>query len=842
MSNALPAFDEVLCAKGQAREVYRKLRPEAWTGSSGPTAEANRSPWPKIATQSSRLMRDLGVTFSLYGDDAGRENIIPFDPFPRVIDNETWDFLCKGLTQRLRLWNEFFRDTYDSQEALKNGIVPFELVFDDPHYQRGAVGVKVPEDIFVHVAAFDLARDESGKWVVIEDYLSNTTGVTYALQSRNVLSQTAPEFVEAANLQPVRQYPTELLEHLRGFSHGSAEPRVVLLSPGPFNSAYYEHSSLARQMGIPLVRGSDLIVLNSRCFLKTIGGLEPIDVIYRRLDDSFLDPVTFRHDSTLGVPGLMTCVRKGSVTIASAIGTGLGDNRALAAYLPRLARFYSKGPLLLPTVERHLCFDHDQRLEVLSNLDRYVVRHIRDRSTQSVWDGRDGDSNQIKALIRKIEGDPANFIAEPQLPLTTLPTVDGIRLSSRHAGLRCFVFGGTHPRVFPLALTRYAPVPESRIISSGLGGGIKDTWILRGNPLVGGAGPSPIILTAPQRRLRLGSRIADSLFWMGRYKARAESTTRLLKVLQELQLESPAFQSTRSWAPLWEALARATGHDCNFFAESQLLRQQNVSNYLLLDIKNPASVFSCLTVLRENARATRESVPPEVWAAINRLWQLLDCAASGPTLNDEEGLPKIQELEQTILDSIDSISGTAAKNMLRDDSWEFWTLGRHVERALTTILVTRQLLLRRTDPLSGEPETDVNLDALLRILACQYAYRSLFQTRPNPRNVVSLILQDAALPRSVLFCLEAIRASLERVAGTEARRSRSATPLRSCAQLVGEVEFADLDSLFPAPDGKRASKSVFIDAWLEDLASRLMSLATEISDQHLYHQAFNILR
>jgi uncharacterized circularly permuted ATP-grasp superfamily protein/uncharacterized alpha-E superfamily protein len=828
-------FSEVSLAGLDATATYARLKKELLTPGPGHLG--------RMAVHSRRLMRDLGVTFNLYRDEPARENILPFDPFPRVIDAGTWDLLCRGLEQRVRIWNDFFRDIYDSQEVLKNGIVPFELVYDDPHYQRNAVGLKVPDDTYVHVAAFDLARDVEGRWIVLEDYVGNTTGVTYALSARNVLSQAAPDLLETADLEPVHSYPTELLEHLRGFAHGSIEPRVVLLSPGIFNSAYYEHSSLARQMGIPLVRGSDLIVLNSRCFLKTIGGLEPIDVIYRRLDESFIDPVAFRGDSQLGVPGLMTCVRKGTVTIANAVGSGLGDNRAIASCLSRLARFYRHEPLLLPTVDRRLCFDPDQRELVLGDLPNYVVQHISERSTGTVWDTARMPEAEIAALRSRLEKQPSQFVAEPRLPRTVLPTiVDDDRLAPRHAGLRCFVFGGRNPRVFPIGLTRYAPEAGSRTISSGLGGGIKDTWILRGagKPETAAA---PIIVASPQRRLRLGSRIADSLFWMGRYKARAENTTRILRVLQQVQLESPSLQRAQAWAPLWEALARATGHDTNFFKSTPLLRQHSVSHYILLDRTNPASVLNCVGWLRENARTTRESVPPEVWAVINRLWQVLEVNSVATPLNDDQGLPQVQELEQRILDEIDALSGCAAKNMLRDDAWHFWTLGRHVERALTATLVTRQVLLKRADEAAAAGAADTNLDALLRMLSCQYAYRSLFQARPTAQNVVALVLQDPALPRSVLHCLEAIRESLERVSGGETRRRDGASPLRTCAQLSGEVEFADLNSLF-SPTGNRAeaAKPLFLDAWLEDLASRLLRLALEISDHHLYHQAFNILR
>ncbi|MBC8003042.1 MAG: circularly permuted type 2 ATP-grasp protein, partial [Opitutaceae bacterium] len=407
-SSPLPEpFDEVARMTGRGAETYRQIVQLLGNPAKGQLARAT--------SQAARLMRDLGVTFSLYNDEAGRDNVLPFDPFPRVIDPAEWQQLSSGLAQRIRLWNEFFKDIYDSQEVLKAGLLPFEIVYDDLHYQRGVVGIPVPENTFVHLAAFDLARGEDGEWLVADDFVSNTTGAIYALQSRNVLSQVCPELIETANVVPVHGYPTELLEHLRHFTRaGYSDPRVVLLSSGTYNEAYYEHSYLARTMGIPLVRGGDLTVLNNRVYLKTIGGLEPIDVIYRRMDDAFIDPVAFRDDSHLGIPGLMSCVRKGTVTVANAVGTGLGENRAIAAYLPRLARFYLNESLILPGIERLTCGDPDQCELVVSRLTDYVISAVSERSNQSTWFPGELSTVELEALRRRILAHPGQFVAEPR--------------------------------------------------------------------------------------------------------------------------------------------------------------------------------------------------------------------------------------------------------------------------------------------------------------------------------------------------------------------------------------------------------------------------------------------
>jgi len=824
--DARPSFDETALPGGPAAEAYLKIRKRI--------ADQDAAGSAKLSERGRRIMHDLGVTFALYDDEDAGDWIVPFDAFPRVIDPETWSQLCRGAIQRLEVWNEFFRDIYDSQEALKASVIPFELVYDDPGYQRNAMGLAVPEDTYVHLAAFDLARDARGRWVVIEDYVGNVTGVTYALQARAVLSQAAPEFLEAAEISPVHTYPTELLEHLRGFARGVQEPRVVLLSPGAYNSAHYEHSWLARQMGIPLVRGGDLIVLNSRCYLKTIGGLEPIDVIYRRLDDAYIDPVAFRQDSSLGVPGLMTCVRKGTVTIANAIGTGLGDNRAIAALLPRLSRFYGRGSLQLPTVERRICRDPDQFELVESQPESWMFQHANERSNRLVWNPRDMAPQERDVFLAELRASPDRYVAEPYLPLTTLPTASA-GLAPRHAGLRLFVFGGRKPRVFPLALTRFATEVDSRTISSGLGGGIRDTWIIR-TPASDEAEPrtSAAPTATNQRRLRLGSRTADGLYWMGRYKARAEQATRTLHVLRRLQFETAGREHPGLWSPLWSSLARSKGHGPGYF-DTDGPGQTSAVRYVLFDPNNADSVLSCSRWLRDNARSTRESIPPEVWSVIHRLHLLCTAAEDSKVLADPA---RLQEFEQQFLDTVDMLTGTATKNMLHDDAWHFWKLGQNVERALTTSLITRRVLLRPDGEPADERMADGNLDALLRILSCQYAYRSLYQARPTPPNVAALLLQDPALPRSVLACLEEIRASLAFVGGSD-RHAAMASPLRSVAKLSGSVEFADLKALFKPP---AKDKPLPLAAWLDDLAAQLGTLSTEISDHYLYHQAFNILR
>ncbi len=824
------AIDELAAASPSARASYAEVQ-----------RILQRMPRESLNRASSRalqIMRELGVTFNLYRDDSSKDHIVPFDLFPRIVDAAEWSLISRGITQRVSLWNAFFKDIYNTQEVLKTGTLPFELVYDDPHYQRAAVGVRVPGEIYVHLAAFDLARDRAGRWRVIEDYVSTNSGASYALQCRHVLTQVCPGLLQAADVSPIHGYPTELLEHLRRFAQAaSSEPRVVVLSSSLQNRTHYEHSYLARSMGVPLVCDSDLIVLNTRVYLKTIGGLEPIDVIFRVVEDWTLDPLALARDEGGGVPGLLSCVRKGTVTVANAIGVGLGHNRAISAHLHRLSRFYLNEPLILPSVERMVCFDPDQCEQVLGDLENLCVSSAFDRSFDKVWHGPKLSKEKLDALRARLIFNPTEFVAESYLPLTLLPTCGPEGLTPRHAGFRVFAFGGAAPRLFPIALTRSAAEPDSRVISSGMGGGVKDTWILRSSS--NQAPAPPVAVVSPTRRLRLGSRIAESLFWMGRYAERAENTARIFKVLQQIQLEDQTVQTVQAWAPMWEGLARATGHSTNFFKRARIRQGQTLARYILLDLDNRSSVASCVARCRDNAQLIRESIPPEVWVVINRLQQMLEEAAAvaGQPGNGSDSNRPLDLVEKT-LNQLDALTGSVSKNSLRDDGWHFWSMGVNVDRAVATVLVLRQVLLKRAGEASSEQFLDANLDALLRMLSCLYAYRSLYQARPSPQNVATLLLQDRQLPRSLLYCLDRISESLTTAFGNDAREERS-TPRRACDRLKADVAFAELSIHFSVDN---ASKTFHLPRWLDEVADRLNALAGAISDHYLYHQAINILR
>ncbi|HEY8964866.1 MAG TPA: circularly permuted type 2 ATP-grasp protein [Candidatus Methylacidiphilales bacterium] len=834
----------------------------------------------RLTRRAHEFMREQGITFNVYngaagaaGDRASVERILPFDLFPLTIPANEWAQLQAGLSQRVRAWNLFLRDLYGAQEILRAGVLPYEIIYSDPRYLRECVGIKVIKDIYIHVAAIDLFRNSLGQWLVFEDHLSNATGASYALQNRRSLSQLCPELLEGQNVTPVHHYGTQLLETLLSVTPtGRSNSRAVLLSPGTFNEAYYDHSTLARQMGIPLVQGGDLIVLDNHVYLKTIAGLERVEVIYRRLDSDFVDPITFRSDSLLGVPGLVSCVRKGTVTIANALGADIADNRALHAYIPGIIEFYLNERMLLPSVATWVCRDVDVREQVYGNWDRHVVKEVVSRSPQSVWVGKDLDGPQRKELQAKIEADPGAYIAQPLIQFSTAPTWTGSSLEPRHVGIRAFVLNNGTPLVTPCVLTRYAHSADSLVISSGAGGGSKDTWILRGAHREGEVevASSSSGFRDDAERMPLGSRSADSLYWIGRYAERAEGTTRLLRVIQQLRLEGEAFQDPRSWQPLWEALATATGHPTSFFKKATIQKNVALAQYVLLDEENPASTLSCLRFSRQNAHQIREALPPEVWATLNGLClELFHAAEQKATAFVQERLQSLS-LQDRLLAQLDELSGCVEKHMLHDEAWHFWQIGRYLERALFTALTMRQVFLKGAGiddsrPGSAAAAGEDYLDALLRMLAGQYAYRSSYRRRPVPSHVAKLLIQDAEFPRSIVFCLDALKTSLQAVFGEKKgqAKAKTDTPLHYCHHLVSELMFADVAAYFPAPvvgeDGverpasptqqaqaqARAvarNRAKAFDEWTQNIISRLFNLGNLVSDHYLNHQAATPMR
>ncbi len=421
-----------------------------------------------------------GVTFTLHSNqDEGIERVWPFDILPRIITAEEWRTLEAGLKQRIRALNLFLKDLYHGQRILKDGVVPPELIYRGKDFRREIMDIDPPHDIYTHISGVDLIRGEDGRYLVLEDNLRTPSGVSYMIENRIVERRILPEFFARYRVRRVEHYPALLLAALRHLSpRGEEDACIVVLTPGIFNSAYFEHTFLAKEMGVELAEGRDLVCKNDKVYLKTTHGLRQVDVIYRRVDDDFLDPLVFRPDSILGVPGLFNAYRAGNVTLANAVGTGVADDKAIYAYVPAIIRYYLAEEPILDNVETYILTDDQQRQHVLANLERLVVKAVGESGGYDMLIGPHSTAAEREAFRERIEANPRNYIAQPTLSLSTCPTYVEAGIAPRHIDLRPFVLSGKTVQMVPGGLTRVALREGSLVVNSSQGGGTKDTWVL----------------------------------------------------------------------------------------------------------------------------------------------------------------------------------------------------------------------------------------------------------------------------------------------------------------------------------------------------------------------------
>jgi uncharacterized circularly permuted ATP-grasp superfamily protein len=469
------AYDEMYDADGSVRESYQGYA--NWLQSTPGEVIARKREEADIA------FHRVGITFAVYGEDTGQERLIPFDIVPRIISAKEWQRLADGLRQRVSALNAFLHDIYHDQEILKAGRIPAEQVLGNSQFRQEMVGVEVPERIYAHIAGIDLVRadngDKSGEYYVLEDNLRTPSGVSYMLEDRKMMMRLFPELFARQMIAAVEHYPDLLLNNLRSVAPaGIANPNVVVLTPGQFNSAYFEHAFLAQQMGIELVDGNDLFVRDETVFMRTTLGPHRVDVIYRRIDDDFLDPQAFRKDSMLGVPGLFSAYRAGNVTLANAVGTGIADDKAIYVHVPEMIRFYCGEEPLRSNVPTWELSKPEDRKYVLAHLTELVVKEVHGSGGYGMLVGPTSSAAEISLFRDKIIAAPEKYIAQPTLSLSTCPTYVESGVAPRHIDLRPYVLSGKEITMVPGGLTRVALKQGSLVVNSSQGGGTKDTWVL----------------------------------------------------------------------------------------------------------------------------------------------------------------------------------------------------------------------------------------------------------------------------------------------------------------------------------------------------------------------------
>jgi uncharacterized circularly permuted ATP-grasp superfamily protein len=469
------AFDEMNGVDGQIRPAYSQL--SAWLSEVRPDVLDFRRREAEV------LFRRIGITFAVYGEAEATERLIPFDVIPRILSGNEWRTLRRGLEQRVKAINAYIKDVYGKREILRAGVVPEDLVFQNPVFRPEMNGQRVPHDIYVHIAGIDIVRVDADTFYVLEDNARTPSGVSYMLENREIMLRLFPELFSRHRVAPVDNYPDELLATLQSVAPAgsAAEPTVVLLTPGIYNSAYYEHSFLADKLGVELVEGRDLFVKGEVVYMRTTQGPKRVDVIYRRIDDDFLDPLAFRPDSALGVPGLMAAYQAGTVTLANAVGTGVADDKAVYSYMPDIVKFFLGEEPILKNVPTWRCREEEHLSYVLDNIEQLVVKEVHGSGGYGMLIGPAADKASIAAFRSKLKAEPKNFIAQPTLALSTCPTCVDSGVAPRHVDLRPFVLTGRDKiRIVPGGLTRVAMKAGSLVVNSSQGGGTKDTWVLDG--------------------------------------------------------------------------------------------------------------------------------------------------------------------------------------------------------------------------------------------------------------------------------------------------------------------------------------------------------------------------
>ncbi|QLC74635.1 circularly permuted type 2 ATP-grasp protein [Pseudomonas sp. LPB0260] len=462
-------YDEMYLANGECREHYREFT--RWL------AETPKDSLAQRRREADLLFHRAGITFTLYGDDQGTERLIPFDIIPRSIPASEWRMVERGCIQRVQALNMFLADLYHDQRILKAGIIPAEQVLTNEGYQMAMQGLDLHRDIYAHIAGVDLVRDGDGSYYVLEDNLRTPSGVSYMLEDRKMMMRLFPELFSAQRVAPINHYPSLLLDTLKS-SSALDNPTVVVLTPGRFNSAYFEHAFLAREMGVELVEGADLLVRDDKLYMRTTSGAKQVDVVYRRIDDAYLDPLAFNPDSMLGVPGLLSTYRSGNVVLANAIGTGVADDKSIYPYVDEMIRFYLDEDAILKNVPTWQCRKPEELSHVLANLPELVVKETQGSGGYGMLVGPAASKAEIEDFRARLIARPEAYIAQPTLSLSTCPTFVENGIAPRHIDLRPFVLSGRETRLVPGGLTRVALREGSLVVNSSQGGGTKDTWVV----------------------------------------------------------------------------------------------------------------------------------------------------------------------------------------------------------------------------------------------------------------------------------------------------------------------------------------------------------------------------
>lgn len=822
-------WNEVFGEDGRPRPVYAKLLDQL--------AKAGRTKLRRIDDNLEATMREMGVTFALGADRQWGPRPWVCDMLPQIFSAEEWACIRAGVIQRLRAFELFLRDLHGEKTILHDGVLPVQVALGSPYFQKAAAGLPRPGGHFLHLSGLALVRSAGGSLAVRHHYFGSASGISYMMQNRRALARVLPQFFEGYALHSIADAPTDILEVLRQYS-GDTDPTVVLLSPGEGSPAFSEHSFLGRRMGIPVVQGRDLLVHNDRVYLKTISGLEQVEAIYTRVADPWLDPLVFRPDSLLGVPGLVQCIRQGTVQLLNAIGSQLADDRALLPFSGAIVRYYLGEKPLLPSVPTYWLGDIDQREQVLDHLEDFCIRPLYGERILTPPPGEPLTPTRRRRILKEISPRFSSFVAQPLCgEALTLCFPQGVatpRLQDHIVfGLRR---GPDCWEVFPGALTRVSSA-ESNFVASELGGGSKDTWVLSSEEY-----PAPktetIRLTEGRPPVNyITSRVAESFYWIGRYLERAADLATMIATIEALELEELNATEQELYRPIWNQMLPP-------LENRDEVKKRSISSalgrYLLtLDPEESGSIYSSVLRAAANADSVQESLSVEALAVFSELRLLFARSKPKACATDEAMMAVSRKLGDKTRGLIPQFFGVGDATMLTDGGWKFCLLGQMVERAVITANALHGLathLVRTPQAQRGEHALEIQLSAFLRLLSSRDAYRRIFQMRIEPRHALEMMWGAANVPRAVHYCLLQCRHHLHASKAEENPAGRRT--LGAIEDLLHEIRVTPWAALFahawenPPPAGRRVPATA-LEKRSRSLLELVQSLHGHVTDGFL---------
>ena len=792
-------YDETLDARAQVRPHYEPLiRSLEVLGRQELTSR-----WENAR----RAIRTNGVTYNVYGDPEGANRSWELDMMPLVISAAEWSHLERSLVQRTRLLNLILADVYGPQRLLRHGLLPPALLFANPAFLRPCHGITVPGDLRLHLHGVDLARSPDGQWLVLADRTQAPSGAGYALENRIVISRSSlPEAFRDCQVQRLASFFRAQRDALMTLAPQQRDqPKVVLLTPGPYNETYFEHAYLARYLGFTLVEGGDLTVRDRRVFIKTVDGLEPVDVIFRRLDDSFCDPLELSGDSSLGVAGLVEAARAGHVTIANALGSGVIESAAMMAFLPVLCRHLLGEELMLPSVATWWCGQPKERQYVLEHLDQLVAK--RSFSTSHSGEplfGANLTDRERAALASEIRARPNEFVGQDHVALSTAPVWIGHGLEPRPLVLRTYVAAaGQSYVVMPGGLTRVAGVRDVPVVSMQRGGGSKDTWVLSDGPvgMVSLLSPPGGAVRQERRSTDLPSRVADNLFWLGRYAERAEHTTRLLRSVVARLTDEDTTEDGSELLGLLDVLVMLKVLPEPFGQRMPIRHLEQELLTLLFRQSPPAALRQTLTNLRRIASVVRDRLSVDTWRILNQLHEDF-------SLRQGRMFVDVLSLLNRMITDLAAFSGMEMENMTRGHGWRFLDVGRRLERSVNLTSLVRSALAAGPARMLGP---------LLEVADSTMTYRRCYFATPQLAPVLDLLLEDGANTRALAFQLTALSEHMNQLPRDAAAPSPTREE-RLTAHAIATLRQVDNDALVqPGPEGMFPAVNQLLDSTEDDL-------------------------